>query len=181
MLLITGATGQIGTALMRELASRSVPFRALLRTNAKTTSIRAFGGEVALGDFAQPVSLRAALQGIERVFLLSPLLPDKVRLESNLIAAAKQTGVQTIVKLSAAGAAEHSSALLLKQHGQVERFIEASGFVFTHVRPAPFMQNLAYSAGGIARQGTISLPAGVAQTAFVDVRDIAAVVATVLT
>ena len=171
MILITGANGTVGNEVARQLVAAGVPFRAFVRSEAKAKNLPAGIAEIAIGDFAKPATLDAALQGVDRVFLASfdsPELPD---LQGNFIDAAKRVGVRHIARLSAMGADPEASTQLIQWHGLAERRLESSRLSFTHLRPNWFMQNfLLYAIGGVIR-----LPVGDAKTSFVDVRDIAAV------
>jgi nicotinamidase-related amidase len=75
-ILITGATGNIGGAVVQHLAQHQMPLRALVRDRQKASHLEAQGIELAQGDFSQPASLEKALQGIEKAFLA--LLPSEV-------------------------------------------------------------------------------------------------------
>jgi uncharacterized protein YbjT (DUF2867 family) len=163
-------------AVDRLIAARHKRHLGLLAARC-ANSVEAF-----VGDLGQPDTLRPALEGVERAFLLAPSsLPNKVALETTFVNAAKQAGVKQIIKLSALGATSQAACLLLRWHGQVEQHIEASGLAYTHLRPGPFMQNLLFDADSIAHAGAIYEPLGDMKAAFVDVCDVAAVAARVLT
>lgn len=100
-ILITGATGNIGGEVCRYLAEKKLPLRSLVRdTSSKVAKLKAQGIELAQGDFNQPDTLKAALQGVEKAFLVTPNVPNQVELESGFIDAAQTAGVRHIVKLS---------------------------------------------------------------------------------
>ena len=92
--LVTGATGNVGSAVVHELRRRGVPVRAFVRDPVELPE----GVEVAIGDFEDPASIRAALAGVDRVFLSSADGPRKVEHEAAVIDAA--AGVDLIVKAS---------------------------------------------------------------------------------
>ncbi|MDQ3684356.1 MAG: SDR family oxidoreductase [Acidobacteriota bacterium] len=181
MILITGATGTVGSELVKQLAASGTRARALVRNRAKATSLEQTGFEVAEGDLAKPETLEAALQGVERVFLLSSPGPQMVTAEGNLVEAAKRAGVKHVVKLSAIGAAADSSLMLGWWHGQIEKQIEESGLAFTHLRPNSFMQNFLGFAPTIKAHDAFYAPMKDAQSSVVDARDIAAVAKAALT
>src|ERR671917_381876 len=99
-ILVTGATGTVGSILTEKLAAAGIQARALVRSRERGESIEKLGLKVALGDLDKPESLKPALEGIEKVFLLSSPDPRQAELQSNLIKAAKDAGVHHIVKLS---------------------------------------------------------------------------------
>ena len=103
-ILVTGATGTVGVPLVRELRERGVPVRALVRDPARAARVVGDQVDLAVGDFADPASIRAALDGVERVFLCSPNSPDQVEHETTVIDAAVDAGIRLVVKIGANGA-----------------------------------------------------------------------------
>lgn len=180
MILITGATGNNGREIVRLLAEAHIPARALVRDKTKAAELNWPGIEKVEGDLTQPESLRPALRGIEKAFLLTPYAPDQVGMQAGFISAAKRAGVQHIVKFSGMSADVNSAVAIFRQHGEIERILEASGLAYTHLRPTSFMQNFLSSAATIAR-GALYAPMAEARANFVDVRDIAAVAFKALT
>jgi uncharacterized protein YbjT (DUF2867 family) len=77
MILVTGATGKVGSELVRRLSERRAGFRALVRSAGKAAATREAGGEAVVGDLADPAALKAALKGVEKLFLLTNSLPDQ--------------------------------------------------------------------------------------------------------
>lgn len=181
MNLIIGATGKIGTELVKQLSGAGAKVRALVRDTKKAGPLKGPGVEIVKGDLSNPKSLDAALKGIERVFLLSPADPFQVELQSNLIQAAKRAGIRLLVKLSVYDASPDSMVPIMRWHWLTEQEIRDSGVPFTFLRPNFFMQNFLGYAGAIAGPGIITGNAGEGKVSFVDVRDIAAVAAVILT
>lgn len=180
MIVVTGATGTTGVEVVNALIALGEPPRVLARDPEKAARLLGDRVEIARGDFNDPQSLEAALDGADRAFLLSPPSPQTVAEQSAFVDAAKRTGVERIVKLSAVGAGPDAPHRFGNWHGRVERHIESSGLAWTHLRPSFFMQNL-LGAADMVRGGTIYMPTGTGKAPFVDVRDIAAVAAHVLT
>ncbi len=104
MILVTGATGHVGSELVRLLAEAGTPARALIHSPDKAAPIKRLGLETALGDFEQPDTLDAAMAGCDHLFLLSPPSPRQPEQEQNVIDAAKRAGVAHVVKQSVPGA-----------------------------------------------------------------------------
>jgi uncharacterized protein YbjT (DUF2867 family) len=180
MILLTGPTGTVGTALVDELADRARA-RALVRTRAAAETLRRRGIEPVLGSFEDAASLDAALDGVDTLFLLSPPgAADMAAVQRAVVDRAASAGVHRVVKLSSIAADEQTHASIVQAHGDVERHIEASGLAWTHVRPHWFMQNELGQADAIAATGTLHAP-DVGRISLVDARDVAAVVAEVLT
>lgn len=182
MILITGATGTTGREVvkaLRRLGAKDV--RALVRDPARADFIRAAGFETVAGDFEQPETLDAALEGVERALLLTPPTPGTVKHHHDFIVAAASVGVRYVVKLSAFGADADAPEGFGRWHGQSENLLKTSGLKWTILRPNFFMQNLLGQAGQIAATDSIFQPLGDARASFIDVRDIAAVAARTLT
>jgi len=174
MILVTGASGTVGSEVARQLRAQGAPVRVASRT--------ASAGKDALPvDFAHPETLAPALAGVDAVFLLGATLPNQAELETNVVTAAKKAGVKRLVKLSVFGAATEAFGFA-RIHRAVEKAIEASGIPFTFLRANGFMQNVAnFYAGTIKAQGAFYGSAGEALISHVDVRDIAAVAVKALT
>jgi uncharacterized protein YbjT (DUF2867 family) len=175
-ILVTGATGNIGSALVDALRAAGADFNVM--TSKANATIP--GVETRHGDFADVASLTAAFQGIDTVFLLFPLVANKVQLASNAAAAAKAAGVKHIVRSSGAGADSASAFALPKLQGEIDDLLAATGIPTTFLRPAGFMQNyVAYQSPAI-KDGTIYMADGGQAQSLIDTRDIAAVAARVL-
>ena len=181
MILVTGATGKVGSELVRRLSERRAGFRALVRSAGKAAAIREAGGEAVVGDLADPAALKTALKGVEKLFLLTNSLPDQPETEARIVDAAKAAGATRVVKLSTSGADALEPPLFLKLHRDAERHIEGSGLEWTFLRPSFFMQNYLDFADAIRTQRVLASPAGVGRHADVDARDVGEVAARVLT
>lgn len=174
MILVTGATGQIGGAVLGHLAG-APGVRALVREPADLGGI-----ELVIGSFDDAGSLAAALDGVETVFLTGRDNPDQVEQHARVLDVAEAAGVRHVVKLSAIGARADSAVALLRWHHAVEQRLRASAIAWTFLRPHLFMQNLLRFAGDVAERGTISAPMGGGRYPLVDTRDVAAAAAAVL-
>jgi uncharacterized protein YbjT (DUF2867 family) len=181
MILVTGATGTNGVALIEALLNRAERVRALVRDPVKAAERFAPEVELSRGDLADPESIDAALEGVDKVFLLSAVDPRQVELEANVTDAARRAGVAHLVKFSVYNASPDSRVPLVRWHGESERHVERSGLPWTFLRPNMFMQELLRQAESIRAQGQFYLPLADARVSLVDVRDLADVAATVLT
>lgn len=179
-ILITGATGSVGSILAQQLSQRGISFRALVRS--KNEVLAALPGvEVVQGDFNDRASLANALQGIERAFLLTNSSEQAERQQLTFVAEAQRAGVQHIVKLSQLAADLHSPVRFLRYHAVVEQAIRETGLTYTFLRPNLFMQGLLGFRSSIAQQGMFFAAVGDAKISVIDVRDIALVAAAALT
>jgi uncharacterized protein YbjT (DUF2867 family) len=172
-ILITGATGTIGTQLTKELTSKGATFYSMTSkpSDAKNTRVASFN---------DVQSLTKAFDGVKTLFVLLPLVANKLELARNVATAAKAAGVQHIVRSSGAGADAASSFALPRLQGQIDDLFTATGIACTFLRPAGFMQNYATYQVEQVKAGLINAAHGDAKKSMVDARDIAAVAATIL-
>jgi uncharacterized protein YbjT (DUF2867 family) len=177
--LVTGATGTIGRDVAKRLSEKGLSVRAGVRDQAKAR--KQFGSNIALTpfDFENEKTFSRALEGVEKVFLLPPLLPNQLEVMNAFVDAAKCAGIRHIVKLSAIGVDDDTQPTAVKWHGANEQRIRESGLAFTFLRPNSFMQN--FFTYFPPRNGAIYLPWGNGTASFVDTRDIASVAVKVLT
>ncbi|WP_055713524.1 NAD(P)H-binding protein [Streptomyces torulosus] len=173
MILVTGATGTIGSHVVRLLTERGVPFRAMSRRE-RPGGVRA--------DFEDPASLADAVAGVDSVFLVTvPPVPTADH-DLALLTAARAAGVRKIVKLSAIGSGERfEGATVGAWHLAAEEAIEAGGFVWTMLRPPSFASNLLWHRALIRAGEPIPDLTGDSRQAVVDPRDVAAVAVAALT
>lgn len=174
-ILVTGATGTIGRELVQQLKGSGAHLVAG-SSSGKTIE----GVETRRVDFADAASLASALQDVDTLFLLLPLQADMVQLASNAVAAARTAGVKHILRSSGAGADPASPVAIARVQGQVDQLVIDSGIAWTLTRPNCFMQNYLTFYGDMVRAGALYLPQGDGKVSFIDVRDIAAVNATIL-
>jgi uncharacterized protein YbjT (DUF2867 family) len=139
------------------------------------------GVSTVIADFADKESLRRALAGVDTVFLVCSPIPQLVELECNVIDTSRETGVKHIVLNSALGAGDYPKSYP-SWHRAVEDKLKSSGLGCTVLRPNGFMQNIVvFNAPSIRTQGAFYAAMGKAKTSLIDVRDVAALAARVLT
>jgi uncharacterized protein YbjT (DUF2867 family) len=179
MILITGASGSAGKAVLNAVSKSGAPHRAMYRSTGEAA--KAPGGTATvIADFGKPETLADALRGIDSVYLVCSPIPELVQLESNMMDACAQAGVKHIVLNSALGAGEWPKSFP-SWHRQAEDKLKSTGISFTILRPNSFHQNVVtYFAPTIRTQGAFYGSAGSARLSFVDVRDVAAVAAKAL-
>ncbi len=182
MILITGATGTVGTELVKQLVEAGQQVRVLVRDPAKAAK---FGNavEIIKGDLSKPETLGAAFVGAGKAFVLSPPIgPEFPELEGNAFNAAKKAGVKHIVKLSGSSSIETfmAGSPFAEWGLESEKRLRALGVAWTILRPGPFYSN-AITAWGIMLRGGLFLPTGNGKDQPIDPHDIAAVAVKVLT
>ena len=173
-ILVTGASGNVGRAVVRSLLNAHAPIR-----RAERSPVPGGGaGQVVAFDFADPGTWSAAFDGVRTMFLVRPPPIGNVRRDLlPAVAAARDAGVGHVVFLSLQGAERNK----LVPHAAVESWLRTSGMSWTFVRPSFFHQNLSTThAADIRERNEILVPAGAGATAFVDTDDVGAVAAAAL-
>ena len=179
MILITGASGTVGKAVLQEVAKSGAKHRAMYRSAVEATKAPP-GTETVIADFAKTETLAAALRGVKSVYLVCSPIPDLVQLESNMIDACVEAGVKHVVLNSAMGAGDWNKSFPV-WHRQVEDKLKGTELSHTILRPNSFHQNVvAFYAPTVRTQGAFYSSMQNARNSFIDVRDIAAVAAKAL-
>lgn len=181
MILVTGANGTVGSEVVRHLVALGAPVRVLVRAPERAQGFDGLDIDVAIGTLDDPETLVPALDGVDHAFLLTSIPANQVEIQGNLVDAAAAAGVEHIVKLSVYHASADSDVEFIRWHRETELQIEASGMGWTHIRPNDFFQNLLFSAESIRDDGVFYAPVGDSLVSSIDVRDVAAVAAAVLT
>jgi uncharacterized protein YbjT (DUF2867 family) len=177
-ILVTGATGATGGAVLQALADRDVTVRAMLRSAGETP---AGADETALADFDDPAALAAALADVDAAYLVTPSSAEAAQRQIRFLDAARAAGVGQVVILSQLAAAADSPVRFLRWHAEVERYAAEHGPAHTVLRPNLFLQGTLAFAGLIRATGGFGAPIGDAAVSAVDVRDIGDAAAAVLT
>jgi uncharacterized protein YbjT (DUF2867 family) len=176
-ILVTGASGNVGREVVSSLLTRGAAVRVAVLDTDDASKVSGETVEKVRFDFGAPETWGPALAGVERMFLMRPpAIADVARYVNPVVDAAQAAGVQQIAFLSLLGVNPRTP------HWQVEQKLQASSVPYTLLQPSFFMQNLnTFYAAGIRERDEIYLPAGRGKTSFVDVRDIGAAAAVVLT
>ncbi len=177
-ILVTGATGKVGSEVVKQLSASGLAVKVGAHHPDKAQYLAGENVEVVHFDYTDPSSIVAALEGVDKLFFVSATnQSDPLSVDKGVVDAAKEAGVQHIVKLSAAGVENNPTTPLRA----IELYIEQSGIPYTHLRSTWFLQNFSTGMADSIRQGLISIPAEDSKTGFIDVRDIAAVAVTAFT
>jgi uncharacterized protein YbjT (DUF2867 family) len=182
-ILVTGATGTVGSEVVQQLALSSASsidkkiIRAGVHSLNKVDKLKQYETvEIVNIDYYKSETITNALQNIDKLFWLTPLAPNTTQISTNLVKEAQKNDIKHIVKLSVMGAVIEPATTITRLHRQEEKIIEESGIPYTFLRPVGFMQNFINFFGQtIKNQNAFYLPAGDGKVSFVDVRDIAAV------
>ncbi|MGN6421509.1 MAG: SDR family oxidoreductase [Pseudobacter sp.] len=181
-ILISGATGNVGSQLVRRLSALNTPFKALVRSSDNLELLKCLPqAEIIIGDLADEPKLLDAMQGIEKAFLLTNSSEHAEQLQLNFVYAAHRSGIKHLVKLSQFAANENSPVRFLRYHARVENKVKELGLSYTFLRPNLYMQGLIAFKDYIKKDGKFYASVGNAAISAVDIRDIAAVAAKALT
>ncbi|MGK2898306.1 MAG: SDR family oxidoreductase [Burkholderiaceae bacterium] len=181
MILMIGATGNIGSKVTEQLVAKGADVRVLARDTAKARAALGPKVQVVQGDLSRPETVTAAMAGADKLFLVTPMHLDQIAMKSVAIRAAKQAGVKHIVMSTGIGAGPKAGAEIGRWHGTSQEEVKATGIAHTFLQPTFFMQNMLMFADSIRAQGAFYLPLGDSKVSWVDARDIADIGVAVLT
>lgn len=182
MILVTGAGGKTGRAVISALVERGAAVRGMVKSAAAAEKIRALGAEASIGDMLNMEDVRRAATGARAIYHIAPNVnPDEIEFGKTAIAAAKAEGVERFVFHSLC----HSQIEALPNHWwklRVEEKIKESGLNFTILQPTPYMQNVLGQWQNIMERGAYEIPyQPTTKLGMVDLADLAEVAAKVLT
>jgi NAD(P)H dehydrogenase (quinone) len=184
MILITGATGHLGTAVLHTLLQKTAATQlaALVRDEAKAASLQAQGVSIRVGSYNDPASLEKAMQGIEKVLLISGGgEDDALQQHYNVVDAAKKAGVRCLAYTSRALKDPGTLAnQLMVRHFQTEDYIKASGLQYVIFRNSLYMDALPLFTGPQVLQTGVNLPGGQGQVAYALRQEMGEAIANVL-
>jgi len=187
-ILVTGATGTVGSEVVKQLVSSPSSsgyniIRAAVHSQNKADRFRQYRGvEIVNMDYNKPETIADALNHVNKLFLLTLPSPNMADISSSLVKEAKKRNdLKHIVKLSVLEADAEPGTTIGRLHRQEEKIIEESGIPYTFLRSGAFMRNFVNFFGQtIKNESAFYLPAGDGRVSFVDVRDIAAVATEIL-
>jgi uncharacterized protein YbjT (DUF2867 family) len=178
MILITGATGQVGREAVNSLVAAGAAIRVLVRNASSTAGLH--GVQVVQGSFEDDASLTCALEGVDVMLLAGRDSPGAVSQHQRVLAHARRANVRHIVKLSAIGASSASPIALMRDHHEIDEEIRVGPASWTLLKPHLYMQNLLRAADAVRREGRLAAPMGDRRFPLVDTRDVGAAAAVVL-
>ena len=183
LILVTGAAGKTGAAVVEQMLDRGFPVRALVRRrDDRSARLEALGADVMVGDMHDLKSIRGAMQNVRRVYFVYPPQGELLVEATTIVAvAARDAGVEALVNMSQISAREDSKSPLARQHWLSENILDWADIGAVHLRPTFFAENLVmFGAATIGSQGKLYLPYGAEKHAPVAAADIARVVSGIL-
>jgi uncharacterized protein YbjT (DUF2867 family) len=177
-ILVTGATGHVGSEVVKELQKRKADVRVLVRKQ-ETTALQ--GVQVMVGDLLDPVSVEKALHGVDKLYLLNAVTPDE--LTQGLIAydLARKLKLKHIVYHSVFRVEHFKDVPHFASKLAIESALREFDVPFTVIRPNYFFQNDASLKDPLTKAGIYPMPLGTVGISAVDIRDIAEATAIALT
>lgn len=174
-ILVTGASGLSGAIVVKEFARQNYPVRVLVRDRARVKDLEVYPRiEIVEGNMLQPSTMQAALNGIEKAFLISTANEQMVETQCSFVDSCKQAGVRHVVKFSGAEPDfDVQQFLFTRMHREIEHYIERSGLAWTHLRPSQFMQVYLREVPTIIKEDAFYLPFANIQLAPIDIADVA--------
>jgi len=182
MILLTGANGKSGRAIIQALAKQELVVRAMVRSSNQINELKALGAvDCIVANLSKPEETASACRGTSQIYLLCPNMhPDEIGLAENVIAAAKIANVERIVYHSVL----HPQTQKMPHHWsklRVEELLFESGVPYTILQPAAYMQNVLTNWPTIVKEGVYRVPYALStRLGMVDLNDVAAAAATVL-
>jgi NAD(P)H dehydrogenase (quinone) len=183
MILVTGAAGKTGRAVLRALAGQGEPVRALVHRQDQAPSLKALGAtETLVGDLLDRAAVERAVDGVRAIYHMAPnVSPDEISMGQTVISAAQSASVERLVFHSVL----HPQIEAMPHHWQkarVEELLFASGLAFTILQPTAYMQNVAAAWDQVLTQGRYAVPySPETRLSLVDLEDVAQAAARVLT
>lgn len=180
-ILVTGATGTVGSATVKALLARGADVRVGVRSPDKAGEYKQAGAEVVAFDFDDVATYKGAFTGAERVLLLNPFVDSVPAQVRSAVAVARETGVKYILRISAFGADVSSPLFVGRMHGEADKLVAESGISYTIVQPTFFQDNLLkFHLGSLRSQNAFYGASGGGKTSYISSGDIAKVSAAIL-
>lgn len=180
-ILILGATGNTGQAIVSQLKATSKSFSIMTTDKNNAEKLALQSEQIKIGNYDDVASMVSAFHGIEKLYLVMPIHPKVIDWVTNVITAAKQAGVKHIVKQSGLKASKTAKSEVIRDHANTDQLIKDSGLDYTLIQPNTFFQNFYGNLPTINAEGQFYSALGETALSLVDINDVAAVAVAALT
>ena len=181
-IIVLGSTGNIGNAVLHHLEKRNVEVYAGVRSETDFNKVESIGARPIIVNFADQDSLNKALAGMQRAFLVTPLMQNPEAVTQMVINAYNENGLKHLVRSTASGADSNGQIQMARWAGASEDLIKDSGINYTILRPTSFLQNfINYHSHTIIEHSGFYAPVGDAKYAMLDINDLGEIAAMALT
>jgi uncharacterized protein YbjT (DUF2867 family) len=183
MIAVIGATGNTGRAVVKELRALGQDPVCVVRNVDKAREVLGANAKTAVAELTDRAALEKALQGVDRVFVVTGHNPQMVEQQTNILEAAKNAGVKYLVRVSGGRAVvgPNVESVVGRGHHTIEETMNKSGMAWVNLRPGLFMQNTLGQAASIKADSKMVLPfPSDLPIAFIDVRDTGALGARIM-
>ncbi len=180
-ILVFGATGNTGSLIVNQLKEKQANFGVAVSKEGKSDGLGLEASQSRVASYDDQASLSAAMAGVETIYIVMPISPNMVPWTENVIAAAKEAGVQRIVKQSGLNPRLDATSDLIRDHAETDQMIVDSGVDYTILGANSFYQNFYGSVPSIQAEGAFYGPLGDKAYSNIDIHDVAAVAVEVLT
>jgi NAD(P)H dehydrogenase (quinone) len=184
MILITGATGQLGGATLDFILNdRNNNIAVMARDAVKAAPLKTKGVEIRIGDYIDYNSLVAAFKGVDILLFVSSASPESSERRQhhiNVINAAKENGVKHVIYTSVLKASDTAKFLPAVEHCHTEQYLQQTGITYPVFRNTMYAEAVPQLLGNALQTGTWYFPAGISKNNFVSRTDIAEALATVI-
>jgi NAD(P)H dehydrogenase (quinone) len=185
MILVTGATGQLGQSVIKQLVKRvpATAFSALARSEQKARTLLDAGIDVRMGDYDHPMTLERAFEGVKTLLFISSMSPDRAGQQKRVVDIATHAGVHHIVYTGLAIRDIRTSAVanVMASHFETEKHIQDAGMAFTFLRNTMYAEAIPTIIGPAALEQGIALNAGTGSVPYALRRELGEAAANVLT
>ncbi|CAM3192633.1 SDR family oxidoreductase [Vibrio rarus] len=180
-ILVLGATGNTGSAIINQLKDKQADFNVMATRYEAASKLNLEKERIRIGNFNDVSSLISAFKDIQKIYLLTPIHPSATTWVKNVIQAAKEAGVKHIVKQSGLKASLDATSEVIREHAYTDNLIKQSGLDYTLIQPNTFFQNFYANLPSINAESRFYSSLGDTALSLVDINDVAAVAVVALT
>ncbi|SIT11763.1 Uncharacterized conserved protein YbjT, contains NAD(P)-binding and DUF2867 domains [Zobellia uliginosa] len=180
-ILILGATGNTGSIIVNQLKKKQANFGVMVTRYKDAEKLELQEKQIRIGNFDDVASLVEAFEGVNRIYVLTPIHAKARDWVKNIIVAAKTANVKHLVKQSGLKASKDATSEVIREHAITDGLIKESGIDYTLIQPNTFFQNFYANLASINAEGRFYSSLGETAVSLVDINDVAGVAVAALT